>query len=128
MPNWNEYAAEARARGALAHELHVVLSTPAGDPAKVKDTLPEHLAYQAELEAQGALFLAGPVSDETGELMQGIGLIIYSAASFDEARALAEADPMHAQGARSFVLRRWLINEGSLSLSVALSAQTVKLG
>ena len=60
--------------------------------------------------------------------MQGIGLIIYRAASFDEARALAEADPMHAQGARTYVLRRWLINEGSLSLSVALSAQTVKLG
>jgi uncharacterized protein YciI len=128
MPSWNEYAAEARARGALAHELYMVLSTPAADPAKVKDTLPEHLAYQAELEARGALFLAGPVSDETSELMQGIGLIIYRAASFDEARALAEADPMHAQGARSFVLRRWLINEGSLSLSVSLSAQEVKLG
>lgn len=126
MPNWNEYAAAARARGALAQELYMVLSTPAGDPTKVKDTLPEHLAYQADLEARGALFLAGPVSDETGELMQGIGLVIYRAASFEEARALAEADPMHAQGARSFVLRRWLINEGSLSLSVSLSAQAVK--
>ncbi|SDE64206.1 YciI family protein [Ruegeria marina] len=128
MPSWNEYEAEARARGALAHELYMVLSTPAGDPAKVKDTLPEHLAFQADLEARGALFLAGPISDETGELMQGIGLIIYRAASFDEARKLAEADPMHVKGARSFVLRRWLINEGSLSLSVSLSAQNVKFG
>ena len=128
MPSWTEYAAEARARGALAHELYMVLSTPAGDPVKVKETLPAHLAYQAELEARGTLFLAGPVSDETGDLMQGIGLIIYRAASFDDARALAEADPMHANGARGFVLRRWLINEGSLSLSVALSTQTVKLG
>ena len=58
--------------------------------------------------------------------MQGIGLIIYRAASFDDARALAEADPMHANRARSFVLRRWLINEGSLSFSVALSAQNVR--
>lgn len=127
MPSWNEYAAAARARGALAHELYMVLSTPADDPDKVRDTLPAHLAYQAELEARGALFLAGPVSDETGDLMQGIGLIIYRAASLAEARSLAEADPMHAQGARSFVLRRWLINEGSLSLSVALSAQNVKV-
>ncbi|WP_299792469.1 YciI family protein [uncultured Marivita sp.] len=126
MPSWTEYAAEARARGALAHELYMVLSTPGGDPAKVKETLPAHLAYQAELEARGALFLAGPVSDETGELMKGIGLIIYRAASIDDARALAEADPMHANGARSFVLRRWLINEGSLTFSVALSAQNVR--
>ncbi|MBJ6369910.1 YciI family protein [Sedimentitalea arenosa] len=128
MPSWDDYAAEARGRGGLAHELYMVLSTPAGDAAKVKDTLPAHLAYQAELEARGALFLAGPVSDETGNLMQGTGLIIYRAGSFDEARALAEADPMHAEGARNFVLRRWLINEGSLSLSVALSAQNVKFG
>jgi uncharacterized protein YciI len=128
MPSWNDYAAEARARGSLAHELYSVLSTPAGDPAKVREALPAHLAYQAELEARGALFLAGPVSDETGELMQGIGLIIYRAASFEEARALAEADPMHARGARSYVLRRWLINEGSLSMTLSLSAQRVALG
>lgn len=128
MPSWDEYAAEARARGALAHELYMVLSTPAGDPSKVKDTLPAHLAYQAELEAQGSLFLAGPVSDDTGSLMEGTGLIIYRAASLEAARSLAEADPMHATGARSFVLRRWLVNEGSLSLNVALSAQKVRIG
>jgi uncharacterized protein YciI len=128
MPSWNDYATEARARGALAHELYMVLSTPGDDAARVKDTLKAHLAYQADLEARGALFLAGPVSDETGDLMQGIGLIVYRAASFDEARALAEADPMHANGARSFVLRRWLINEGALSFSLALSAQNVRLG
>ncbi len=126
MPTWDEYTAEARSRGALAHELYMVLSTPADDSSKVRATLPAHLDYQAEQEARGKLFLAGPVSDETGDLMQGRGLIIYRATSLDEARALAEADPMHSSGARSFVLRRWLVNEGSLSLSVALSAQTVK--
>ena len=34
---------------------------------------------------------------------------------------LAEDDPMHKSGARSFVLRRWMINEGSFTLSVGLS-------
>lgn len=121
MLSWTEYAAEARARGALAYELYMVLSTPVSTPAKVKATLPAHLAYQAELEKRGALFLAGPLSDETGDLMQGIGLIIYRAASFDDARDLAEADPMHSNGARTFTLRRWLINEGSVSFSLNLS-------
>lgn len=127
MPAWSDYKAEATARGALAHELYMVLSTPAGDPAQVKETLPAHLAYQAEQEAAGALFLAGPASDETGEMMEGTGLIIYRAASLEDARKIAEADPMHAAGARTFVLRRWLVNEGSLTLSVKLSAQSVAL-
>jgi len=127
MPAWNEYKALAKSRGALAHELYMVVSTPAGDPDKVKDTLPAHLAYQAEQEAKGALFLAGPLSDESGDQMEGMGLIIYRAESLDAARTLAENDPMHQTGARSFVLRRWMINEGSLSLNVQLSAQTVSL-
>ena len=128
MPLWNDYKTEAKARGALAHELYVVQSTPAGSPEKVRAVLPEHLAYQAEQEAAGNLFLAGPMSDETGDQMQGVGLIIYRAESLNAARSLAENDPMHSKGARSFTLRRWLINEGSLSLSVKLSAQTIQLG
>ncbi|MDJ0859876.1 MAG: YciI family protein [Dinoroseobacter sp.] len=128
MPAWEDYKAQAKSRGALAHELYAVLSTPAGSPEKVKANLPAHLAYQAEQEAKGALFLAGPVSDESGALMEGMGLIIYSAASLEEARSLAEADPMHQSGARSFVLRRWMINEGSLSLSLKLSGQSVSIG
>ena len=127
MPAWNDYKTGAKSRGALAFELYMVLSTPAGDPAKVKETLPDHLAYQAKQEARGALFLAGPVSDETGDQMNGTGLIIYRAASLEDARALAEADPMHVNGARTFVLRRWLINEGSMSLSFGLSTQSVKV-
>lgn len=127
MPAWDDYKADAKSRGSLAHELYMVLSSPAGDPASVKENLPAHLAYQAEQEAKGALFLAGPVSDQTGALMEGKGLIIYSAPSLEDARALAEADPMHASGARSFVLRRWMVNEGSLNLSVKLSAQAANL-
>jgi uncharacterized protein YciI len=128
MPAWEDYKAEATARGALAHELYAVVSTPASDPAAVKANLPAHLAYQAEQEATGALFLAGPVSDESGTQMEGMGLIIYRAASLDAARRIAEADPMHKSGARAFVLRRWLVNEGALSLSVSLSGQSVTLG
>lgn len=128
MPPWQEYKNEAKSRGALAHEFFMVLSTPAGDLAKVKEMLPEHLAYQAQQEEKGVLFLAGPVSDETGEEMASAGLIIYRATNFEAARALAEADPMHSSGARNFILRRWLVNEGSMSISFGLSAQSVRFG
>lgn len=121
MVAWNDYKAQAKARGALALELYVAHSTPAKAPEDVKASLPDHLAYQAELERAGKLAFAGPMSDETGEFMQGVGLIIYRAASLEDARALADADPMHQTGSRSYVMRRWMINEGSLTLQVGLS-------
>ncbi len=127
MPAWEDYKSEAKSRGALAHELYVAYSTPAGAPETVKANLPDHLAYQAQLEAQGKLAFAGPMSDETGDLMQGIGMIVYRAGSFEEARGLAAQDPMHIAGARTYTLRKWLINEGSLTVSVRLSGQEVSL-
>ncbi|AXI48689.1 hypothetical protein C1J03_01315 [Sulfitobacter sp. SK012] len=127
MVAWTDYKTDAKNRGALALELYVVQSTPAKAPQDVKAALPDHLAYQAKLEAAGQLALAGPMSDETGEHMQGMGLIIYRAGSLEAARVLAQNDPMHKSGARSFTLRRWMINEGSLNLSVGLSTKTVSL-
>lgn len=121
MVAWNDYKSEARSRGALALELYVVESTPAKPPEEVRAVLPDHLAYQAQMEREGKLALAGPMSDDTGTEMRGTGLIVYRAESLEAARALTEADPMHATGTRTFVLRRWLINEGSLNLSVGLS-------
>lgn len=127
MVAWSDYKAQAQDRGALALELYVVHSTPAGPPEAVKAQLSDHLAYQAGLERAGQLAFAGPMSDETGAQMQGVGLIVYRADSLEEARALAEADPMHQSGARRFELRRWLINEGSLTLQVGLSTGSARL-
>ena len=127
MVAWAYYKAEAKGRGALALELYVAQSTPAKAPEDVKAALGDHLAYQATLEAAGKLAFAGPMSDETGEHMQGVGMIVYRAESLDAARALADADPMHQSGARTFSLRRWMINEGSLTLSVGLSTKSVDM-
>lgn len=127
MVAWADYKAQAKSRGALALELYVAHSTPAKAPEDVKAALPNHLIYQAKLERAGQLAFAGPMSDETGDQMQGVGLIIYRAESLEAARALAQGDPMHKTGARSFVLRRWMINEGSLTLQVGLSTGTVAL-
>ncbi len=128
MVAWAEYKATAKSRGALALELYVAHSTPAKSPEDVKAALPDHLAYQAQLERAGQLAFAGPMSDETGDQMEGMGLIIYRADSLEAARALAQGDPMHATGARSFVLRKWMINEGSFTLQVGLSTGGAILG
>ena len=125
MPEWNEYKKIAKERGCLALELYVVESTPAKSPEDLQATLPDHLAYQQEQEKAGTLAFAGPISDLTGEQLHGSGLIIYRAASMEDAKKLADADPMHATGTRTYTLRKWLINEGSLSLNVGLSTNRV---
>ena len=102
MVAWNDYKEMARGRGALALELFVVESMPAKSPEDVKESLPAHLAYQRELEEQGVLVMAGPLSDPTGEIMVGGGLIIYRAATMEEANTLTSNDPMHQSGARIF--------------------------
>lgn len=126
MPAWDDYKRSARSRGALALELYVAESTPA-QPERLPALLADHLAYQAEREADGSLAFAGPLSDDSGEQMLGAGLIVYRAESLEAARALADADPMHAQGVRTYRLRRWLVNEGSLRIELKLSAQAVSL-
>lgn len=123
MPSWQDYKETAKSRGALALELFVVQSTPKGDPDLLRAVLPRHLDYQKSMETKGALVFAGPLSDESGEQMQGFGMIVYRARSFEEAHGFAEADPMHQEGARSFTLRRWLVNEGSLTVTLSLSGQ-----
>ena len=117
----------ATERGALAWELFVVKSESSGDPERIKQNLPDHLRYQAEQEQAGHLVLAGPVSDESGEQMEGSGLIVYRANSLEQARTIAENDPMHLSGARVFTIQCWLINEGSLQISLKLSSQSIAL-
>ncbi|MGI9389074.1 MAG: YciI family protein [Boseongicola sp.] len=127
MVAWANYRESARERGALALELFVVQSTPGNDPEAVKANLSDHLAYQRELEKSGRLVLAGPMSDESGEHMMGTGLIIYRASTLQEASEIADNDPMHRSGARTYALRKWLVNEGSLNISVGLSTGNSQL-
>lgn len=126
MPAWNDYKKAAKERGSLALELFVVESTPAKAPEEVKGILPAHLSYQQSMELKGSLAFAGPLSDLSGELMEGTGLIVYRAESMDQAREFADEDPMHSSGARTYTLRKWLINEGSFSLNVGLSTKHIE--
>lgn len=114
MPTWKTYVATARERGSLAAEFYAVHTVPAADAGHMQDVLPRHLAYQQDLQDRQVLVFAGPLSDVSGEEMSGEGLIIYTAASMEEADRLAAADPMHAEGCRTYTLKRWLINEGHI--------------
>lgn len=111
----------------LRQSLWVVTTRPARGPG-FQDVLPAHLAYQVALERQGTLFGAGPIFEDGDQAPPTGGMIILRASSEAEARAIAEADPFHTAGLRQFTLHRWLLNEGSMTLTVRYSDQSIVLG
>jgi uncharacterized protein YciI len=114
----------ALTRKMLRRKFYVVLSKPSPTPEKLKAHLAAHLEYMIGLEKRGVLFASGPLADGEGP-PTGAGLTILRAASAEEARALAEADPFVRNGLRSFELKEWTIMEGTLGLRVNLSDQSV---
>jgi len=94
-------------------------------PEEMMKVLPAHLEYQIKLEKNGTLFAAGPVDGEDGKRVGG--MIVYRADSFDAARSVADADPMHAKGVREYSVNKWTINEGGFTLSFTYSDRTSEI-
>ena len=111
----------------MGREFFVVHSKPAAAADKIEQALPEHLAYQRKLEADGVLFAAGPLADEAGAIWSMEGLIVLRAASLEEAQQIAGSDPMHASGKKTFTVRPWLVNEGRFQVDISLSSKSATL-
>jgi hypothetical protein len=120
MP-WADLLAWSDGHDLLAKRLYAVLSEPVNGLQPVLDNLEAHVAYQTRLENEGVMFAAGPLSDDAELQWHGDGLFIYRAESRAAAVKLAEADPMHACGARRFNVRPWLLNEGTFSVRLFYS-------
>jgi hypothetical protein len=110
-----------RQQGFLARRLFAVFTTPRNGLAPVLQNLEAHLRYQVELEHKGLMFAAGPLLTDDGEYGEGEGMFVYRVASLAEARSIAQADPMHSSGARSFRIRPWILNEGKITISADFS-------
>jgi uncharacterized protein len=113
-------------RKMLRKKLYVVLSKPVVPPEKLKPFLMAHLEYMIGLEKRGLVFASGPLADGEGP-PSGQGLTVLRASSAAEARALAEGDPFFVNGLRSFELKEWTMMEGTLSLRVNLSDQSIEV-
>ena len=61
----------------------------------------QHVDFLVEKENEGKVFARGRFTDGEG------GLVIYVAASREEALKLAESDPYVVSGARSLELNEW---------------------
>lgn len=100
--------------------------TEGTSPAELFEHIPAHLEHQVALEKSGAMFAAGPLQSP-GVPPGAKGLVIVRADSEEEARAIFDADPVHAAGVRDYELYEWTMNEGRISLSFDFSDQTARL-
>jgi len=116
----------ALTKSMLRKRLYVVLSKGGAAPERIAEHLPKHLEYMIGLEKAGVLFASGPLAEADGKT-RGDGLTIVRAENAEAARAIAEADPFVANGLRTFELREWTVMEGSLSIKVNLSDQSLEL-
>lgn len=114
-------------REMLQKQLYAIFTEPANGIGPVLEQMAEHLAFQVQLEKDGTLFAAGPMWTDDEERWEGEGLVVVRAASRADAIAIAERDPMHRSGARTFRVRPWMINEGSVTVRLDYSSQTFEM-
>lgn len=114
-------------RAMLQKQLYAIFTTPANGLGPVFANIEEHLKFQVELERKGIMFAAGPMWSDDEQSWEGEGLVIIRAASREEAIKIAEADPMHKSAARTFKVRPWMINEGSMTMRFDFSTQKFEI-
>ena len=84
-----------------------------------------HIDHQIDLEKRGIMFGAGPVFDAKGT--HEYGLIMIRADNTEEAKAIADSDPMHQTGTRTYTLHQWSMNEGHIDVGIDFSNAMVTL-
>jgi uncharacterized protein YciI len=109
----------------LGKEMYLVVTRPVRSP-EIAKRLGDHLAHQVDLEKRGIMFAAGPLYSK-GSTVPEAGMFVLRANSFEEAEAIAKSDPFHAAGLRTFTIQKWRINEGSITITVSLSDQSMQL-
>lgn len=119
---WSHMLERARTNGLLGKELFVVVTSPVDGMEPIMANIKEHLAYQRMLEDTGVMFAAGPLADDGGETWSGTGMVVIRAENLAEAGKIAAADPMHASGARSYTVRPWIVNEGTVTVKVGFAS------
>jgi uncharacterized protein len=119
---WQQLVDFSTTHDLLAMQMYVLFSEPTNGLQPVLDNLDEHIKYQTKLEQDGIMFGAGPFASTDEQNWDGAGMFIYRAANRDAAARLADSDPMHIAGARSYTMRRWMLNEGTLSVRLRFSA------
>jgi uncharacterized protein YciI len=97
----------------LAKQLYIYFSTPNQGVTRVMQNVEPHLQHLFRLEREGLLYASGPFSDANSDAdFAGDGMVIIRARNMEHAKEIADADPFHKSGIRSYTIRPWTNNEG----------------
>jgi uncharacterized protein YciI len=110
----------------LRKQLWVIMTERVATPEEMNKHLKAHLEHQISLEKQGIMYGAGPAT-VPGDKAPAFGLIIIRAKDADEARQIADRDPMHVAGVRTYKLYQWSMNEGRINITLDFSDRTYRL-
>jgi len=80
--------------------------------------LREHILWLETQEQNGVLFLSG--ANAAGDQWDGSGTAIIRAPSLTTAVAIAESEPFHREGLRANTVHGWLLNEGTVRVTISL--------
>ena len=118
-PDLKKWADDHGMRG---KQYYVYFSTPNEGVTRVMQDVEPHLQHLYRLEREGLLVFSGPFADANSDSdFIGDGMVVLRCANIEEARAIAEADPFHVSGVRSYTVKPWQMNEGVIRLEVTNS-------
>ena len=111
----------------LRKKLYVILSKGGATAEQIGAVLPQHLEYMIGLEKTGRAVRLRPARRTAAGAPAGDGLTILRAASVEEARRIASADPFVVNKLRTFEVREWTVMEGSIGVKVNFSDQSLEI-
>lgn len=118
------------ARGLLAKmlqkPLYVALRTP-NDLSRFGELLEAHLRWAIAAEQRGELFASGPFVEEGGVPGALGGMSIVRASSMEEAQQILSRDPFIREGVYLPSIRKWLLMEGGVTVTLRFSDQSYLL-
>ncbi|BDB29672.1 hypothetical protein Tamer19_06660 [Cupriavidus sp. TA19] len=106
--------------------LYVALRTP-NDLSRFSALLEAHLQWAIAAEQRGELFASGPFGEEGGVPGALGGMSIVRAASMEEAQQILSRDPFVRERVYTPSIRKWLLMEGGITVTLRFSDQSYLL-
>lgn len=110
----------------LQKPLYVALRTPR-DLSRFGELLEAHLQWAIAAEQRGELFASGPFVEEGGVPGALGGMSIVRAASMEEAAHILARDPFIREQVYTPSIRKWLLMEGGVTVTLRFSDQSYLL-
>lgn len=106
---------DVRRMTSLRKQLFIALQYPVGSQQAMMDCIADHLRFMQDHEDQ--VFLSGPLLRDGATI--GDGLTILKTDDEAEARAFMDQEPLVKAGLRRYELRRWRIQEGTMTVTIS---------